>query len=280
MGCVALVGSQGLGKFVQDGGAHNITNDLVIGRDSIVDPNPAFGGPPYGTYDFNDGTLTAGGMVVVGDFGNGTFNQNADLDLSLSAGLVIGRNLGGVGTYDLATGATLIDDVIVGDAGTGTFNNTSATHDVLGNLILGNQTTGEGTYNLSDPGVLSTATTTVSNDLIVGNFGKGTVIQNDSTSLMSVTKNLLIGEGTGSTGIYSLNDGSYCKRSDSWQRRYWHTERSRRNLRHRRDYPDRRQRHGRGGPRWWRSDSGCCQPFRSGRRRQQQLHAFRWDPEC
>jgi len=41
------------------------------------------------------------------------------------------------------------------DTGTDTVNNTSGTDNVSGNLILGNQSTGNGTYNLTYGGTLT-----------------------------------------------------------------------------------------------------------------------------
>ena len=41
----------------------------------------------------------------------------------------------------------MTDDAVIGDAGTGTYNDYGV-HNVSGNLILGNQSTGNGTYTI------------------------------------------------------------------------------------------------------------------------------------
>jgi fibronectin-binding autotransporter adhesin len=186
-----IVGANGLAGsvFEQSGGTHTIGGDLNIGRSS--------GG--HGTYTYNGGTLSVSGLTVVGDFGTGTFNQNADL--TLAGGLVVGRNFGSNGTYNMKAGVTLNDDLVVGDAGTGTFNNPGGTHNVTGTLILGNQSTGDGTYKLTAGGTLNVGT---SDFTFVGLAGNGTFLNDASTHS---TGSLVIGQQTDSTGLYTLQNG-------------------------------------------------------------------------
>ena len=89
-------------------------------------------------------------------------------------------------------GTALAQDVVIGDAGTETVNNTNATDNVSGNLILGNQSSGNGTYTITGNSAQTNVsfvsggngvniTTGLSNPngaLIVGNGGTGSFTQN------------------------------------------------------------------------------------------------------
>ncbi len=102
-------------------------------------------------------TATVGQSLIVGDAGTGALSQGADIDLK--AGLSLGAQATGVGTYNLNAGdltTPALADQIVGDAGTGVFlQNNSAAGGGGGNnlaaggaLIIGNQAGGTGTYTL------------------------------------------------------------------------------------------------------------------------------------
>ncbi|HXJ00318.1 MAG TPA: PEP-CTERM sorting domain-containing protein [Micropepsaceae bacterium] len=206
-----VVGTVGVGVFTQNGGSHAISNQLVIGDQTIpADPTACggtctSGGPSNGTYNFNGGTLTVGGQVIVGNAGIGTFNQNADLDLSGSAGIVIGSQTGGKGTYNLASGATLIDDLVIGDAGTGTFNNNGGTHNVAGNLTLGRQTGGDGTYNLNSGGTL--VLTDINSTMTIGDAGNGTFNVNGGSANIGYTKGGVMQIGVNGVGVVNQTAG-------------------------------------------------------------------------
>ena len=90
---------------------------------------------------------------------------------------------------------------MVGSAGTATFNQTGGTHNVTGDLILGNQATGNGTYNLSGTGNVA-----VTGSTIVGSGGIGTFNQTGGTNTVSGA--LTIANTTGSTGTYNYSGGS------------------------------------------------------------------------
>lgn len=177
-------------SFVQvgsDGG------DLILGQ----------AGGAYGSYSLTAGTLQVAGYLVVGDAGEGLFTQDGG---TVNAGiLVLGRAEGGLGTYDL-NGGTLNDQLIIGDAGVGVFNNNGALHNVTGELILGNQPTGDGTYNLNNGGIV-----TVSTDTIVGNQGKGTFNHVDGDH---VTDRLIVGNQSGSVGSYKIDTGTLSVATD------------------------------------------------------------------
>jgi fibronectin-binding autotransporter adhesin len=116
-------------------------------------------------------------------------------------------------------GATLNDDAIIGDANSGMFTN-NGTHNVSGNLILGNQSTGIGTYTITgDSAVTSVAfadpaaSGQPNGALIVGNGGTGTFNQGtdastDPNNQVNVAGDLALGHSPNSQGTYNLNSGA------------------------------------------------------------------------
>jgi fibronectin-binding autotransporter adhesin len=224
--------------FNQTGGAATVTNDLRIGGTYAPAQNTI-----AGTYNLSGGNLTVGGNIIVGvnALGDGTFNYNVnngnsaslifsgggqqlvvgdagkgvfnegsagnttDLDLNTpGVTLVIGRSVGGNGTFNLAAGSSLEDDLVVGEAGTGTFNNAGGTHNVTGNLILGDQATGNGTYNLTAGGVTTVTPTGSDGFTFVGSAGTGTFLVDNATLN---THDLVLGRAGGSTGLFTLQNG-------------------------------------------------------------------------
>ena len=193
-----------------------------------------------GTYWVNNpGATLTSAQTVVGGAGYAFLVQNAG-NSSLGR-LTVGQLPGSVGTVGLVVG-TMADDAIVGDAGSGAFNNTGGTHNVTGNLILGNQATGVGTYTINGaasqtnvafvPGGNGLANPPGSNGLardsnnvvtgnnpnangalIVGEAGTGTVAQglanlSDPGNAVTVAGDLVLGHQTGSQGTYTLNTGA------------------------------------------------------------------------
>ncbi|MCC9000898.1 MAG: choice-of-anchor D domain-containing protein, partial [Candidatus Contendobacter sp.] len=139
--------------------------------------------------------------VIVGDAGKGTINQGGGTFSGTgSETFVLGRSATGQGTYNLM-GGTLNDSLIVGDAGGGEFNNSGGIHNVAGDLVLGNQTTGNGAYNLSSTGSLN-----VTGNTIIGSEGQGTFEQTGGTQ--TVTGGVTIAANPGSGGIYNLSGGA------------------------------------------------------------------------
>jgi T5SS/PEP-CTERM-associated repeat protein len=180
------VGVNGTGIVNQSGGTF-ATNFLDLSQ-------PA--GSGTSTYAMTGGTLNVNADLNVGGGGaSATFTQNG-------AGSVVNvygtAYINGGGIYNLMAG-TLNGDMIVGDVSTGTFNNSGGTHNVTGNLILGNQATGNGTYNLTGG-----AATGVGDFTTVGNAGQGTFLNDASTH---TTQNLVIAEQAASTGTYTLQNG-------------------------------------------------------------------------
>lgn len=177
------------GQFRQSG-----TTTVTVGRDLRI----ALLGDSDGSYNLSGASsLTVTGITVVGDGGLGSFTQSGGTHTTDK--LIVGAQVGSDGTYNLL-GGTLKDDAIVGDAGVGMFNNSGGLHDVTGNLIVGNQATGQGTYNLSLTGELK-----VSNSITVGNLGTGNLsITNDSK--LTANNRLTIGAGNNATAFQSAGN--------------------------------------------------------------------------
>jgi hypothetical protein len=134
----------------------------------------------------------------------------------------------GMVTVDNNTAVTLLpnntlnDDMILGDTGTGFFTNSSSTHNVIGNLILGNQYGSNGTYTISgDPGVTSVnfagtpgsaAPETPNGALLVGNNGTGNFVQGinpaDNANQVNVAGDVVLGAQSSGTGTYTINSGT------------------------------------------------------------------------
>ncbi len=179
-----------VGVVVQTGGMANLDGNVILGfatgaegQYDLLGSNSASlkiggnldiaaatgsSGSFYFNYDVATSTAggnatlsfsTTGSQLIVGDKGSASFTQGAG-DLNLAGQgitLDIGLNAGSNGAYYLL-GGTLEDDQIVGDAGTGLMSNTGGTQTVNGNLIVGNQSTGVGTYTLGGTGNLTLAT--------------------------------------------------------------------------------------------------------------------------
>ena len=234
----AVVGDSGTGTFTQSGAATMVvTGELDIGRGESSGGGPITG---TGTYTLGgSGSLNVvveiscsaarpatparstttpprrqralsftgtGQSLVVGDAATGVFNEGStanttDLNLQTSGTtLDIGRSLGGTGTFNLAAGSSLADDMIVGDAGTGTMNNTGGSNAVSGNLVLGNQATGSGTYNLSG----ATGSLTVSGNAEIGNAGIGVYAQSDGTATITGTMTI----NSNASSVASITGGT------------------------------------------------------------------------
>ncbi|MBK9469952.1 MAG: hypothetical protein IPO20_19175 [Gammaproteobacteria bacterium] len=197
-GTIEVAGNMGVGHifnsaaFNQTGGdvaVNDGTFGLYVGGNAV----PA----TTGTYTLDDGTLTVAATTHVGSDGVGTFNQNGGTHTADR--LLLGENAGGNGTYNL-TGGILNDDAIVGDAGVGVVNTSGGTHNVTGDLILGNQVTGDGTYNVSGTGeVVVTGTTRV------GREGAGVLTVADDGRFTG-TGFVTLGSAPGSVGGLVLTD--------------------------------------------------------------------------
>lgn len=199
------IGALGVGTFVQNGGTHT-TGALVLGYN--------VGG--YGTYDLNNGSLTAD-YQRIGLEGMGTFTQTRGTN-TVNNDLVIGQEMGSTGTYnmggDLSESAlTVAGNEWIGARGTGTFEQSGGTSTVMGNLYIGHDATGNGTYNLSG-GLLD-----VSGDdgysagyTVVGHNGTGEFNQSAGSEFKAGVLVLGGGPNAGdavkSEGTYNMSGGT------------------------------------------------------------------------
>ena len=150
---------------------------------------------------------TSGGMTV-GAAGLGQFEQTGG---TTGFGLLtVGSQPGSAGTVNL-NGGVMYDDAVIGDAGTGTYNNTGATHFVNGNLTLGNQSTGNGTYNLTGGGTLNVGASATIGAAGTGLFTQGLADQSDAGSGNSafINGDLTLGDQLFSSGTATINSGTF-----------------------------------------------------------------------
>jgi hypothetical protein len=200
-----VVGSSGTGTFIQTGGIHEVSNTLTIGQQNpqpLSGPvgtgtasNPIFGGPAPGVYTMTGGILTVGGDptsnagIIVGDAGNGTFNQIAG---SVTSGvligqrgnLVIGAQAGSTGTYNL-----------------GNSTSQAPTLQVYGDLILGRDAAGSVTV----PDPASTATDPLPPITVLLNAASGSLTIAGNGTVMNVYGDAVIG-GSG-IGAFNQSGG-------------------------------------------------------------------------
>ncbi|MCL4502011.1 MAG: autotransporter domain-containing protein [Deltaproteobacteria bacterium] len=179
-----LIGLAGRGAFTQTGGAHLVTNSLIVGG------TDGLGNNGIGSYSLSGGTLSVGVFEELGNVGSGIFTQTAgshtvagDLDLGVA---------GGSGAYTLSgSGSLTAINEVVGYSGRGAFTQTGGTNTVTGTLYLGYNAGSNGTYNLSG-GSLSAA------NEIIGGAGPGAFIHTGGTNSADT---IIIG----SNGTYSLS---------------------------------------------------------------------------
>jgi fibronectin-binding autotransporter adhesin len=245
-----VVASQGTGSFFQNGGTHAVSNTLTIGQQnsqplsgplgSGTHSNPVFGGPAPGVYTMTGGILTAGGDpsigvstrnagIIVGDAGNGTFNQIAGSVTSGVANgqrgdLVIGAQDGSTGNYNLGDSSNGIPnlqvygDTIIGRDAAGSVTvpdpnnnnnpvtvpldaaNGSLTIAGNGTTMRVNQTTGFDSHN--------------GGNMLVALNGVAAVVQTDASTVY-MDHNLVIGANAGSSGTYTLNATSITNGANS-----------------------------------------------------------------
>ena len=132
-----------------------------------------------------------------------SINLNGSLSISGTANVNLGE--GGVTTNDPAsnmTGGSLTSSYhYVSNGGAGTFTQSGGSN-TTGVLILGNDSSDNGSYILNGTGLLSASTE------YLGNSGTGSFTQSGGTNTASYT--LFLGLGTGSSGTYTLS-AAHCR---------------------------------------------------------------------
>ena len=193
------IGHSGAGTFSQSNGS-NIATALYIGYDL----------GSSGAYTLSGGELSADGAEGVGESGTGTFTQTGGTHYAHS--LTIGGSSGSSGTFTLSGDGELHSDdsQYVGYGGTGIFTQTGGMNNTNA-LTLGSLVGAAGAYSLSG-GTLAVTGELQPDTEIVGDAGTGTFNQTGGThsidSFGSTAGILTVGHISGSTGTYTLSDGS------------------------------------------------------------------------
>jgi fibronectin-binding autotransporter adhesin len=131
------------GLVTQQDGYVTVYGNLVLGQNGDTG-----NGPAIGVYELNDGTLSVGNNAYIGYDGSGTFTQNGGTHM-VGYGLVLGRDAGSSGTYNLNDGSLSAAEERIGREGSGTFNQTGGSNTVDDGLIVGRLVGSNGAYNLS-----------------------------------------------------------------------------------------------------------------------------------
>jgi hypothetical protein len=234
------IGVNGTGEFIQNGGAHTVSDRLYIGLT---------GGT--GSYLLSGGELAASTEYIGYGYDSAGFTQTGGSH-SVSNALVMAQENTGRSTYTLSgSGSLSAATEIIGVRGVAEFNQTGGTNTVAGELTLA-QTRGTGTYNLSggtltvntiragagdgifnfDGGELNVIGSTIqskvfrignalyknnsltlasgkslsTNELVIGNAGTGTYAQ--LSGAHTVSSMLTLAANSGSSGTYNMNGGT------------------------------------------------------------------------
>ena len=169
---------------VTAGGTLNVAYALYVGNAT----NTA------GTATLSGGSLGST-LQIVGNLGNGTFNQSGGTNTTAYLGL--GSAPAASGAYALSGGSVSALFQTVGNSGTGTFDQSAGTNTGY-MLSVGNAPGSHGTYTLSG-GSLSMGAADV------GSSGTGLFNQSGGTHTMS--DSLYLGHYYQSCGTYSLSGG-------------------------------------------------------------------------
>ena len=149
--------------------------------------------------------------VFVGASASGVLTLQGGSQLNISgANLTLGgiQNSSGITVLN-DTSSLTADNEIIGDAGSGQLGQSGGTNTVFagtgflgasGQVTLGNQITGNGTYNLAG-GTLSAAT------VLVGSAGTGFFNQGAGTT-NTISEELSLGDQSGSSGTYNMFGGT------------------------------------------------------------------------
>jgi len=197
------IGYNGQGTFNQSAGSVSLS--IFPGANLYV----GYSSNSAGTYLLSGGSVSVANSAYVGYSGNGTFNQSggsvAFAPNAAGSNLYLGYNGTGVGTGLLSAGTLTFSEgsEYVGYSGNGSFNQSggSVTFQGIGNLYLGYNSTGIGTYVLS-----GSATSTLAPDAgneYVGYNGTGTFTQSGGYN-----HPFYLFVGSSGPGIYSLSGGT------------------------------------------------------------------------
>jgi autotransporter-associated beta strand protein len=192
------IGYSGAGSFTQSGGTNTVTSTLELGYTSSGS----------GTYNLNGGLLTLSASGMTQGAGTGAFNLG-------------GGTLGGSAAWSSSLNVNMTG------VAPGTFNTSGGNISLSGNLSGGGGLTASGTGILTltglntysgsttvDGGTLQLAGGRLSSPIqTVGFSSIGAFAQSGGTN--TVTEGLVLGEISGSSGIYALSGGSLLAGSEN-----------------------------------------------------------------
>jgi autotransporter-associated beta strand protein len=187
------IGLDGNGVFTQTGGSATVRNWLTLGWNA----------GDTGVYNLVAGSLTmydpmTNPNMEIGFRGEGHFVQTGGTVNTIECLITLGSSVGSYGSYTLSGSAVLNSQgQVVGWSGTGIFTHAGGSNSASG-LSIGQSATGNGSYNLSESGTLSIASSEY-----VGYSGAGSFAQSGGTH--TVSGGLYLGYDVGSTGTFTLS---------------------------------------------------------------------------
>jgi hypothetical protein len=165
------------------------TNTVPAGGDDVSIPFVTALSPTNVTYDYTGPDVTLNNLTI---------SRGNSFGPTYSSSLTI------AGADNLTAANELVGDSSTGGTkGFGVINQSAGINTVPNTLVLGNQATDSGLYNLSGTGIL-TIFGSGNNVLTVGNLGSGTLNQSGGQEWDG---NIIIAAGSGS-GTYNLSGGS------------------------------------------------------------------------
>ncbi|MCO6045462.1 PEP-CTERM sorting domain-containing protein [Aeoliella sp. ICT_H6.2] len=174
------VGSTGGGPtstFNMDNGTVNVSGNFEVGGDQWSGQ----GGDSF--FNMSGGTINTGNEFFVGGWGN-VAAQFTGGEINSNAWFVVGRDGASVATLDM-TGGTL----------------NAATENVDSFLVIGAFGGSQGTLNLTG-GTINTGDADTDSSFYIAEGGNGTF--NQSSGVVDVSENLLIGVNDGAVGTFNL----------------------------------------------------------------------------
>jgi len=191
------VGASVSGSFTLQGGSQLTISGAKLLLGAVLGSS--------GTMKLNDTSSLSADNELVGDGGDGTFNQSGGTN-TISGTLTVGNQFFSNSSYTLgrigSTGTLTAGNEIIGNAGTGFFGQgfgTQTLNSITGTLTLGAQAGGSGTYVLDQAG-----NNVAAGDEVVGDAGTGLFSQGDGSD-NNVSGTLTLGRSSGGSGTYTLS---------------------------------------------------------------------------
>jgi len=190
------VGASVSGSFTLQGGSQLTISGAKLLLGAVLGSS--------GTMKLNDTSSLSADNELVGDGGDGTFNQSGGTN-TISGTLTVGNQFFSNSSYNLgrtgSAGTLTAGNEIIGNAGTGFFGQgfgTQTLNSITGTLTLGAQAGGSGTYALDFAG-----NNVTSGDEVVGDAGTGVFSQGNGSD-NNISGTLTLGRSIGGSGTYIL----------------------------------------------------------------------------